>query len=176
MTVWDGNRTSMLSPGSTTQREMKAVRLTSPAHAPRADHLPHCTLAPPRSQPIHLASGRAAQSRAISRYLGRSRGRAALSRAISERRSRGGTPAQKRKGPVGATGLTCSLGAPPHSGPVRRRPARRVHRPPRRPLRAPLILALLGLLSRSCRGTRRDSLPPTSDGSPAGFQIGRAHV
>ena len=76
---------------------MKAVRLTSTAHAPRADHLPHCTLPPPRSQPIHLASARAAQSRAISRNLGRSRGRAAPSRAISERRSRGGTPAQKRK-------------------------------------------------------------------------------
>ena len=132
---------------------MKAVRLPSPAHAPRLTDLPHWSLPPPRSQPIHLASGRAAQSRAISRYLGRSRGRAALSRAISERRSRGGTPAQKRKGPVGATGLTCSLGAPPHSAPllrrwrrpVRRHPARRVPRPPRRPLRAPLIFSPLGV-------------------------------
>ena len=111
VTVWDGNRTSMLSPGSTTQREMKAVRLTSPAHAPRLTDLPHWPLPPPCSQPIHLASGRAARSRAISRHLGRSRGRAALSRAISERRSRGGTPAQKRKGLVGAMGLTGSLGS-----------------------------------------------------------------
>ena len=92
---------------------MKAVRPPSPAHAPRADPLPHWSLPPPRSQPIHLASGRAARSRSISRNLGRSRGRAALSRAISERRSRGGTTAQKRKGPVGPTGLTHSLRAPP---------------------------------------------------------------
>ena len=89
----------------------------SGAHAPRAHHLPHCTLAPPRSQPIHLAECRGAaesrdlgRSRTAPRDLGRSRAisgrhatpppppthrRAALSRAISERRSRGGTPAQK---------------------------------------------------------------------------------
>ena len=149
------------------------VRPTSPAHAPRLTDLPHWPLPPPCSQPIHLASGRAARSRSISRNLGRSRGRAALSRAISERRSRGGTPAQKRKGPVGATGLTCSLGAPPHSapllrrwrGPVRRRPARRVPRPVHAdPCAHRSSSALLGLLSRSRRGTRRDSLPPTSDG------------
>ena len=70
VTVWDGNRTSMLSPGSTTQREMKAVRLPSPAHAPRLTDLPHWSLPPPRSQPIHLACRVAPQNRAITGDLG----------------------------------------------------------------------------------------------------------
>ena len=175
MTAWDGNRTSILhSMCKNAERNESRPAHKSGSRAPtraRLTDLPHWPLPPPRSQPIHLASGRAARSRAISRYLGRSRGRAALSRAISERRSRGGTPAQKRKSPVGATGLTCSLGAPPHSapflrrwrGPVRRRPARRVHRPPRRPLRAPLIFSPLGV-TLALTQDPGDSLPPTSDG------------
>ena len=50
-------------------------------------------------------------------------------------------------------------------GPVRRRPARRVPRPVHAdPCAHRSSSALLGLLLRSRRGTRRDSLPPTSDG------------
>ena len=50
-------------------------------------------------------------------------------------------------------------------GPVRRRPARRVPRPVHAdPCAHRSSSALLGLLLRSRRGTRRYSLPPTSDG------------
>ena len=58
---------------------------------------------------VHIQLAEICRGAAEPRDLGRSRSRAALSRAISERRLRGGTPAQKRKGPVGATGLAHSL-------------------------------------------------------------------
>ena len=118
------------------------VRPTSPAHAPRSDPLPHWSLPPPRSQPTHLASGRAARSRAISgraarsraisRYLGAPRHaappppppptppphppphpppRRAVSGDLGASLARRHTCSKKRKGPVGATGLTCSLGS-----------------------------------------------------------------
>ena len=106
---------------------------------------------PPRRVPRCAISGRAAQSRAISRYLGRSRGRAALSRAISERRSRGVTPAQKGRAwlePRGSRGRARSvLAASPcatwagEAAPRAARPSPR----PRRPLRAPLIFSPLGV-------------------------------
>ena len=59
--------------------------------------------------------------------------------------------------------------SPPHSapllrrwrGPVRRRPARRVHCPPRRPLRAPLIFSPLGVTySRAHAGPGGLPYPP----------------
>ena len=88
-TVWDGNRTSMLSPGSTTQREMKAVRLTSPAHAPRADRSTALTTSAPSlpTHPLRPGPRRVISGRAISGDLGPRRvtsGDLAQSRAIPE--------------------------------------------------------------------------------------------
>ena len=171
----------MLSPGSTTQREMKAVRLTSPAHAPRLTDLPHWSLPPPRSQPIHPAPGRAARSRAISGDLGRSRGRAALSRAISERRSRGVTPAQKGRRLEAGGHAPSRAPSSPGFWPPGRRPtvAARGSRPSDgattpRPARSPLHPAIaartpsgqrrnfsLALPSLGPRQRRRTSRPPT---------------
>ena len=146
---------------------LSAARPPSPAHAPRADRstalatsAPSLPTHPPRLGPRRAISVDLAQSRAIS---GPCR---AISGDLGASLARRHTCSKKEGRPVGATGLTHSLRAPPHSapllrrwrGPVRRRPARRVPRPPRRPLRAPLILASLGILSRSCRGTRRASL------------------
>ena len=90
MTVWDGNRTSMLSPGSTTQREMTwVVRLhKSGSRAPtdRSTALntfaPSLPTHPPRPGPRRAISGRA-----ISGDLGPRRvtsGDLAQSRAIPE--------------------------------------------------------------------------------------------
>ena len=151
---------SMLSPGSTTQE----TRGGGPAHksGSRAstDHLPHCTLPPPRSQPIHLASGHAAQSRAISRNLGRSRGRAALSRAISERRSRGVTPAQKGRRLEAGGHAPSRAPSSPGFWPPGRRPtvAARGSRPSDgattpRPARSPLHPAIA---ARTPSGQRRN--------------------
>ena len=124
VTVWDGNSPSMLSPGSTTQREMKAVRPTSPAHAPRLTiyrtaHFRPLSLPahPPRLGPRRAISGDLAPSRAISgprRAISGDLGASLAPRAAAHL-------LKKRKGPVGATGLTCSLGAPPHSAPLLRR-------------------------------------------------------
>ena len=99
VTVWDGNSPSEYVESWLNNADNKRGWSGSQVRLTRLEltDLPHWSLPPPRSQPIHPAPGRAARSRAISRHLGRSRGRAALSRAISERRSRGGTPAQKRK-------------------------------------------------------------------------------
>ena len=115
--------------------------------------------------------GRAALSRAISRYLGRSRGRAALSRAISERRSRGVTPAQKKGRawlePRGSRGRARLVLAASPCATWAGEAAPRAARPSPRhadPCAHRSSSALLGLLLRSRRGTRRYSLPPTSDG------------
>ena len=107
------------------------------------------------------------RSRAISgdlgaapRYLGRSR---SVARAASH--------LLKKEGPGWSHGAhedVLARFSPPRPaplGPVRRRPARRVPRPVHAdPCAHRSSSALLGLLSRSRRGTRRDSLPPTSDG------------
>ena len=75
------------TPCARTQREMKAVRPPSPAHAPRADPLPHWSLPPPCSQPIHLAESEICRGAAQPRDLERSRAAPrdlGRSRAISE--------------------------------------------------------------------------------------------
>ena len=167
----------MLSPGSTTQGKCKPDGSQATSCAP-THHLPHCTLPPPRSQPIHHASGRAARSRAISRYLGRSRGRAALSRAISERRSRGVTPAQKGRRleagghapsrapsspgfwPPGRRPTVAARGSRPSDGATTPRPARSpLH--PAIAARAPSAAEFFPRASLGHRQRRRTSRPPT---------------
>ena len=149
-----------------------------PPLAPRLTDLPHWPLPPPCSQPIHLASGRAARSRAISRYLGRSRGRAALSRAISERRSRGVTPAQKGRRleagghapsrapsspgfwPPGRRPTVAARGSRPSDGATTPRPARSpLH--PAIAARAPSAAEFFPRASLGPRQRRRTSRPPT---------------
>ena len=121
---------------------------------------------PPRPGPRRAISGDLALSRAISGPRRAISGDLGASLARRHTCSKKGRARLEPRGSRARSGrrLTLRHFSGRWRGPVRRRPARRVHRPPRRPLRAPLILALLGLLSRSCRGTRRDSLPPTSDG------------
>ena len=112
--------------------------------------------------------------RAISGDLGRSRAISGPRRAISG--DLGASLARrhtcsKKEGPGWSHGAhedVLARFSPPRPaplGPVRRRPARRVPRPVHAdPCAHRSSSALLGLLSRSRRGTRRDSLPPTSDG------------
>ena len=139
------------------------------------------------SQPIHPAPGRAARSRAISRDLGRSRGRAALSRrsrAISGDlgaaprylgRSRSVARAAAhllKRGrtwlePRGSRGRARSVLAASPCATWAGEAAPRAARPSPRhadPCAHRSSSALSGLLLRSRRGTRRYSLPPTSDG------------
>ena len=60
-----------------------------------AERGPTTSLPPPCSQPIHLASGRAARSRSISRNLGRSRGRAEKERKKNTTQGRDGRTARR---------------------------------------------------------------------------------
>ena len=146
--------------------------------------LPHWSLPPPRSQPIHPAPGRAARSRAISRYLGRSRGRAALSRAISrylgrsrgraalsraisERRSRGVTPAQKGRRLEAGGHAPSRAPSSPGFWPPGRRPtvAARGSRPSDgattpRPARSPLHSAIAARAPSAAEFFPRASLGP----------------
>ena len=192
MTVWDESP-SMLSPSWLNNADNKRGWSGSQVRLTRLEltDLPHWSLLPPRSQPIHPAPGRAARSRAISRYLGRSRGRAALSRAISrylgrsrgraalsraisERRSRGVTPAQKGRRLEAGGHAPSRAPSSPGFWPPGRRPtvAARGSRPSDgattpRPARSPLHPAIAARAPSAAEFFPRASLGPgNADGLP----------
>ena len=130
---------------------------TSPRAAPRdlgrSRAISRNPGAPRHATPPHPTSPTAAP-----RYLGRSR---SVARAAAHLLKIGRARLERRGS------RARSVLAAPHSapllrrwrGPVRRRPARRVHRPPRRPLRAPLIFSPLGV-TLALTQDPGDSLPP----------------
>ena len=179
----------MLSPGSTTQ----GTRGGGPAHrsGSRASSLPSTALNtfapslpthPPRPGPRRAISGDLARSRAISGPRRAISGDLALSRAISGPRraisgdlgaslARRHTCSKKGRAwlePRGSRGRARSVLAASPCATWAGEAAPRAARPSPRhadPCAHRSSSALLGLLLRSRRGTRRYSLPPTSDGS-----------
>ena len=151
------------------QREMKAVRLTSPAHAPRLTlyRTGHFRpLAPNPSTPPRAAPRDLGRSRAISgdlgaapRYLGRSR---SVARAASHLLKKGRAWLEPRGSRGRARSVLAASPCATWAGEAAPRAARPSPRP-RRPLRAPLIFSPLGV-TLALTQDPGDSPPPTSDG------------
>ena len=164
-------QTSMLSPGSTTQSkglgwsgpQVRLTRLELTIY--RTEHFRPLAPNPstsPRAAPRDLGRSRAISGDlgAAPRYLGRSR---SVARAASHLLKKGRAWLEPR-GSRARSVLAASLCAT-WAGEAAPRGARRVPRPVHAdPCAYRSSSALLGLLLRSRRGTRRDSLPPTSDG------------
>ena len=148
MTVWDGNRTSMLSPGSTTQGKCKpdGSQATSCAPTDRSTALatsaPLLPTHPPRLGPRRAIPGDLALSRAIPELHAtplhptppHPPPRRAISGDLGASLARRHT-CSKKEGPGWSHGAhedVLARFSPPRPaplGPVRRRPARRVPRP-----------------------------------------------